>query len=221
MSTRSISFAIGEFYHLYNRGVDKRTIYLDSYDYSRFIDLMYLCNSSAPISVRNIHRNFNSVFDFEVENPLVAIGAYCLMPNHFHFLVTPLVEGGITTFMTKLGTGYSMYFNKKYKRTGALFQGMFKSQHASNDEYLKYLYAYIHLNPVKLIDKDWKEQGSKDAGKAYDFAASFQYSSLPDYLGADRKEKAIISPTPFPGYFSTTGDIKAELFDWLTYEELK
>ena len=61
--------------------------------------------------------------------------------------------------MGKLGTGYSMYFNRKYKRTGALFVGAFKSQHANSDEYLKYLYAYIHLNPVKLIDSTWKEEG--------------------------------------------------------------
>lgn len=219
MTTRTISLAVGEFYHLYNRGVDKRTIYLDSHDYRRFIELMYLCNSSTAINVRNIHKDLTTVFDFEAGDPLVAIGAYCLMPNHFHILATPLVEGGLSTFMGKLGTGYSMYFNKKFKRTGALFQGTFKSEHASRDEYLKYLYAYIHLNPVKLINKDWKEQGIKDAAKSFDFAASFQYSSLPDYLGKLREEKAIINPVPFPEYFSTAGDIRAELFEWLTYKE--
>ncbi len=143
------------------------------------------------------------------------------MPNHFHILATPLVEDGLTTFMGKLGTGYSMYFNKKYKRTGALFQGTFKSEHADNDEYLKYLYAYIHLNPVKLIDKNWQEEGSKDAAKSFDFAASFAYSSLPDYLGQVRPENAIINPDPFPQYFSTAADMKAELFDWLTFAEIE
>jgi putative transposase len=220
MGIRTISLAAGEFFHLYNRGVDKRTIYLDSYDHRRFVELMYLCNSSTAINMRDIHRDNSSVFEFETGEPLVAIGAYCLMPNHFHILATPLVEGGLTKFMGKLGTGYSMYFNKKYKRTGALFQGRFKSEHASTDEYLKYLYSYIHLNPVKLIDSTWKEKGIKDAAKSFDFAASFQYSSLSDYLGQKREEGKIIDPKPFPEYFATQNDIKNELFEWLTYNEI-
>ena len=220
MSTRTISLAVSEFYHLYNRGVDKRTIYLDTNDHRRFIELMYLCNSSMSVVVRDVHRDFSSVFEFETGEPLVSIGAYCLMPNHFHILATPLVEGGLSTFMGKLGTGYSMYFNRKYKRTGALFQGAFKSQHANSDEYLKYLYAYIHLNPVKLIDSTWKEEGIKDAAKSFDFAASFQYSSLPDYLGQNRKEKAILNPEPFPEYFLTAAEHRKELFEWLSYTDL-
>jgi putative transposase len=220
VSTRTISLVVGEFYHLYNRGVDKRTIYLDAHDYRRFVELMYLCNSSAAIDVRTIHKDHSSAFEFEVGEPLVAIGSYCLMPNHFHILATPLIEGGLSTFMGKLGTGYSMYFNKKYKRTGALFQGTFKSQHTNTDEYLKYLYAYIHLNPVKLIDSSWKEEGIKDAAKSFDFAASFQYSSLSDYLGQKREENKILDPRPFPEYLLNPNDIKKELFEWLTYNDI-
>ena len=219
MSQRSISLVEGESYHLYNRGVDKRTIFLDKADYKRFVELLYLSNSSHSFVVRDIYRNYISIYEYEKEDPLVAIGAYCLMPNHFHILATPLVEDGLTKFMGKLGTGYSMYFNKKYERTGALFQGKFKAEYADTDEYLKYLYAYIHLNPVKLIDKDWKEQGTKDATKSYDFAASFQYSSLPDYLGQKREENKILDPKPFPEYFLTPNDIKNELFEWLTYNQ--
>jgi putative transposase len=218
MTTRKINLAQGEFFHLYNRGVDKRVIYNSKVDYRRFLELLYLCNSSEAVSLRDVHQNYNSIFDFDRGDPLVAIGAYCLMPNHFHILATPLVEGGVTTFMGKIGTGYSMYFNKKHERTGALFQGRFKSQHADTDEYLKYLYAYIHLNPVKLIDPTWKEVGIKDAAKSFDFAASFQYSSLPDYLGKSREEKAIISPAVFPEYFQTPMTHKNELFEWLNYQ---
>ncbi|HMO82805.1 MAG TPA: transposase [Candidatus Paceibacterota bacterium] len=180
---------------------------------------MYLCNSSVPICYRDICRDFSSVFEFDRDDQLVAIGAYCLMPNHFHILATPLVEDGISTFMEKIGTGYSMYFNKRNSRTGSLFQGTFKSQHADTDEYLKYLYAYIHLNPVKLIDPTWKEVGIKDAVIAYDYAASFQYSSLPDYLSKDREEKAILNPAPFPEYFQTAAEHQAELFEWLNFKE--
>ena len=220
MSTRKFTFALGEFYHLYNRGVDKRTIYLNPDDHKRFVELLFLVNSSKSLDFRTVREEVVSVFDFDCGEPLVAIGAYCLMPNHFHILATPLVEHGLTTFMNKLGTSYSMFFNKKYKRTGALFQGKFKAEHANTDEYLKYLYAYIHLNPVKLIDKDWKEQGSKDAAKSFNFAASFQYSSLSDYLGQKRDETKILDPKPFPEYFLTPPDIKNELFEWLTYNEI-
>jgi putative transposase len=174
MSQRLISFSGGEFYHVYNRGTDKRAIYLDKSDYKRFIELLYLSNSSHSFVVRDIYRNNESIYEYDRGDLLVAIGAYCLMPNHFHILVTPLVENGISKFMNKLCTSYSMYFNKKYNRTGALFQGKFKAEHADRDEYLKYLYAYIHLNPVKLIDSTWKEEGIKDAGKKLEFYAAFE-----------------------------------------------
>lgn len=215
MSTRIVPLAVNEFYHLYNRGVDKRTIFQDESDQKRFLALLYLCNSSIPISLREILRGHTSAFEFETGEPLVAIGAYCLMPNHFHVLATPLIEGGLTTFMAKLGTAYSMYFNKKYERTGALFQGTFKSQHANSDEYLKYLFSYIHLNPVKLIDAKWREQGSDDAAKSFDFAASYPYSSLQDHLGCIRDENKIINKTPFPEYFVSATDIEREIFSWL------
>jgi putative transposase len=220
MSQRPITFAEGESYHIYNRGTDKRTIFLDKADYKRFIELLYLSNSSQSFVVRNIYRSHNNIFEYEKGDPVVAIGAYCLMPNHFHILVNQLVDGGVTKFVNKLCTGYSMYFNKKYKRSGALFQGKFKAEHADIDEYLKYLYAYIHLNPVKLIDSKWKEEGIKDAVKAFDFAASFQYSSLSDYLGQKRDENKILDSKPFPEYFLTPNDIKNEVFEWLTLNEM-
>ena len=220
MATRSVSFAAGEFYHLYNRGTEKRTIYLDESDYRRFVELLFLCNSSVSINVRDVHQEFDTVFEYDRGEPLIAIGAYCVMPNHFHILVTPLVENGISIFMNKLGTGYSMYFNKKYTRTGALFQGTFKSQHASSDEYLKYLYAYIHLNPVKLIDPHWKEEGNKNVETSFQFASSFQYSSLLDHLGHIREENKIVDNSPFPEYFLKQSDIKRELFEWLNYDSM-
>jgi putative transposase len=220
MSNRLTSLAPNEFFHIYNRGTDKRTIFFDYADHHRFFELLYLCNSEKQINVRDVRTLHDSVFEFDRGEALVSIGAFCLMPNHFHLLVTTHKDGGISKFMKKLSTGYSMYFNKRYNRTGALFQGRFKSQHADIDEYLKYLYAYIHLNPVKLIDKDWKEQGSKDAAKSFDFAASFQYSSLSDYLHpAHRPEAVILNPSSFPEYFMNHEDTKAELFDWLTHQE--
>jgi putative transposase len=219
MSIRQVPLAPREFFHLYNRGTDKRQIFFDSEDYRRFIELLYLCNSHKPISVRDVRKVHDSVFQFERDSTLVAIGAYCLMPNHFHLLVTTEIENGISDFMRKLSTAYSMYFNVRYERTGALFQGRFKTQHADTDEYLKYLYAYIHLNPVKLIDKDWKEKGSRDAAKYLEYTTSYSYSSLPDYLGKIREEGKILDSAKFPEYFTTKIDHQIELFEWLTYTQ--
>lgn len=220
MSIRTVTFAPGEFYHVYNRGVEKRQIFLDAADHRRFTELLYVANTTQPTDLRTITRQHNSVYDWDRGDPLVAIGAYCLMPNHFHLLLTPVVEQGISQFMNKLGTSYSMYFNRRYTRTGALFEGKFKAQHATSDEYLKYLYSYIHLNPVKLQQPDWKERGMDDPEAAYHFACNYQYSSLPDVLGQSRPERALLNPAPFPAYFYNQVDLQTELFDWLQYAAL-
>ena len=90
MVTRYLKFAEGEFYHVYNRGTDKRVIYNDQADYRRFQELLYLSNSTNPINIRDVKKQHQQIYDFEKDDVLVAIGAYCLMPNHFHILLTPL-----------------------------------------------------------------------------------------------------------------------------------
>ncbi len=137
---RKFSFASGEFYHLYNRGTDKRIIFNDDEDRERFTSLMFLCNSDRNIVYRDIP--IGLTYGYERGNTLVDILAYCLMPNHFHVLICGKNDGDVSLFMQKLSTAYSMYFNKKYKRTGGLFEGTFKAKHADTDEYLKYLFAY-------------------------------------------------------------------------------
>lgn len=219
MTQRTFAFVEGEFYHIYNRGTDKRVLFNDEADYSRFIELLYLSNSKLSINIRDIRKTESSIFDFDREQKLVHIGAYCLMPNHFHILITPAVEHGIQTFMQKLSTGYSMYFNKRYERTGTLFQGRFKSQYANSDEYLKYLFSYIHLNPVKLIQPDWKEVGVRDLDNVKLYLNRYAYSSFIDY-STKREESIIIDPYKFPEYFLNKKEIDAELLEWLTYRDL-
>jgi putative transposase len=128
MTTRTFSFAPGEFYHVYNRGVEKRIVYKDTYDYNRFKQLLYVANTTDATDFRAIERNNPSIYDFDQSDKLVSIGAYCLMPNHFHILLTPIQDGGVTAFMNKLNTSYAMYFNKKYDRSGALYEGKFKAR---------------------------------------------------------------------------------------------
>src|SRR3989344_1864178 len=167
MSIRKISFAPGENYHIYNRGNSKQKIFLDKKDYDRFLQLVFVCNSHKNINFRDLFQNNNEIFLFDRGDTHVDVGAYCLMPNHFHLLIKEKSDGNISLFMQKLATAYVMYFNKKYNRSGSLFEGKFKSQHINSDRYLKYIFSYIHLNPVKIIDSKWKEMGVKDRSKAY------------------------------------------------------
>ncbi len=215
MSLRKTNFVLDEYYHIYNRGNSKQTIFIDTEDYNHFVKLLYLCNSKRSIVVRDLSKNS---YDFNREETLVHIGAYCLMPNHFHLLIKEKMENGITKFMQKISTAYSMYFNKKYKRTGGLFEGKFKSQHISNDRYLKYLFSYIHLNPVKLIDSKWKEAGIKDIKKATEYLKKYIYSSYLDYLGEDRLRVKILDRNKFPKYFPSKSSFNKEIFDWLKYK---
>jgi putative transposase len=214
---RKFSFSIDEFYHIYNRGTDKRIIFKDEKDYQRFINLLYLLNNKDPLEYRLVTKKLNhyEIFNFKRGPRLVSIGAYCLMPNHFHLLIKEETENGISAFMLKILTGYSMYFNKKYKRTGSLFEGPFKATHLDSDDYLKYIYSYIHLNPIKLIDYDWKEKGIRNIAEAKDFLSKYSHSSYWDSLGEGRPERKILNPESFPDYFLAKGSFEDEINDWL------
>lgn len=214
MSKRKISFVQDEYYHLYNRGNDKKVIFHDEQDYKRFISLLYLCNSNKKIDLKEIG---NNIFNFDRVVPLVAIGAYCLMPNHFHILLTPLEDTGVSIFMQKLSTAYSMYYNKKYSRTGSLFEGKFKSQHADNDRYLKYLFSYIHLNPIKLVQKNWKEVGIKNKESTLSFLGKYKYSSYQDYADLKRELGLILNRGSFPRYFTKKDNFQKEILEWIEY----
>ena len=218
MGIRSVSFVEGEFYHVYNRGTDKRMLFKDETDRQRFLKLLYISNSIQSINVRNILRKNSEPYTYDRGVPLVSIGAYCLMPNHFHLLLTPCVEEGVSLFMKKLGTGYSMYFNKRYNRTGTLFEGPFRAKWAGDDIYLKYLYAYIHLNPLKLWGRVDKTNELSDQ-ETLTFLQNYTSSSLPDYLQVTRPENVIIDPKPFPEYFKTKADHISELKEWIINEE--
>jgi putative transposase len=117
--------------------------------------------------------------------------------------------------MQKLSTAYSMYFNKRHKRIGPLFQSRFKAEHVSRDEHLKYLFAYIHLNPVKNVDPAWGEKRIADPTKAKNFLKGYQYSSYLDLIGTKRPEGVILSPKDFPGYFSSKVEFEDFVDEWM------
>jgi Transposase IS200 like. len=131
----------GELYHVYNRGVDKRNVFLDESDFTRFYLSLHYFNSTQPtIHFRAAQANK------EQKVPLVHICAYALLPNHYHLIVRQVNDNGISEFMKRMSAGYTGYFNEKYERSGSLFQGKFKRVHITSQEQLQYLIPYVNEN---------------------------------------------------------------------------
>lgn len=221
---RKDPFITGQYYHIYNRGIDKRNIFKSKNDYKRFIMLLYICNSNNKIPIRldnlinHSHKNFNEIMIFDKGIPLVSIGAWGLMTNHFHLLVRQEVDGGITKFMKKLGTGYSMFFNIKYQRKGSLFGGPFKSKLIGNDDnYMRQLFAYIHLNPLEIEFPKWEEDINKSSSEMKNFLNTYRYSSYLDYIGNDRVESNILKKDNFPDYFTSKKGFKDFVENYFTH----
>ena len=186
---RKVKFVNGEYYHIYNRGVDKRTIFECQKDLDRFFLSMKEFNILAPIG--SIYEKFlakarekkqskkfgNSVPKLLKEYELVEFICYNLLPNHYHFILQQLIDRGITKFMHKLSLGYTNHFNKIYKRSGSLFQGEYKAIHIDSNEYLLHLSAYVNLNHrvhnlekfgnsvPKLLKSSWDEYIDYGNGK--------------------------------------------------------
>lgn len=192
MGLRKTQFVNGEFYHIYNRGVDKRNIFTNRDDINRFFQGMIEFNVLDPIGsiYENSFRQLGSEASKLTEKksakkqkPLVNFVAYCLNPNHFHFILEQIADKGIEKLMQRIGTGYAKYFNNKYKRSGSLFQGVFKSIHINSNEYLLHLSAYVNLND--RVHRLGSEASKSIKGQ----------SSWGEYVGDDKKrfcEKDIV-----------------------------
>lgn len=171
---RKTPLVTDEYYHIYNRGVDKRNIFSDHFDIQRFFKSMESFNTLVPIGSL-FENNFRK--DDIKQEPLVEFVAYCLLPNHFHFLLKQKAEDGISQFMKRLLGGYTWYFNNRYKRSGALFQGAFKSTHIDSDEYLLYVSGYVNLN-----DRQKEPLGDRTAKLP-------SFSSWHEYVGNNKNGK--------------------------------
>ncbi|MEK7604245.1 MAG: transposase [Patescibacteria group bacterium] len=192
MTKRDAPFALGEWYHCYNRGIEKRISFEDTRDYHRFLELLYLANDEAPLRRNDIGtRKFEEVLKIPRTKKIVAIGAFCLMPSHFHLALKETSEGGITTFMRKVGTAYTLYFNARYKREGNLFLKPFQSIHASPDRY-PHLINYVHANPTILYEPEWKTGHVVDHQFVEERLATYPYSSLSAHCGVPTPASAII-----------------------------
>jgi putative transposase len=182
----------GEIYHVLNRGVDKRKIFLDDNDYLRFIHDLFEFNDENPAF--NVGHHFkNQYIDVRrqyIENRrprkfLVEILAFSLMPNHYHLLLKPKRANGLETFIKKVNGGYAKYFNNKYERSGALFQGKYKSVLVKDEAHFIHLPYYIHLNPLDLVVPEWRERkiSTSDVNKIERFLEKYRWSSYLDYIG--------------------------------------
>jgi len=160
-------FAPETYYHIYNRGVAKQKIFLDNQDYKVFLGYLKLYLSQPDLQGRTLKvaptRKLKNYYD------LARLLAYCLLPNHFHLFVYQKESNTITGLMRSIGTKYSMYFNKKYKRVGPVFQGRYKGVMIVSEIQFIYLSKYIHRNPLPL------PTGTDLVG--------YKYSSYPVYLG--------------------------------------
>lgn len=160
-------FATGGYYHVYNRGNGKQNIFLDEDDYLFFLrrmreNLFPNLQEGAPLAPRAYKRKLLPAGAF-------SLVSYCLMPNHFHWLIRQNTQLPVGKLLLKVCTGYSMYFNKKYEHTGHVFQDQFKAITIENDSYLVWLSSYIHQNP-------------KIAGLVENLS-SWKFCSYPDYVG--------------------------------------
>jgi putative transposase len=214
--SRNIELSLDEFYHIFNHGNGDRLIFLDDKDKKHFVRLLYLMNSSTPVLLKEI--SSGQEFSFDRGETIVDIGAYVLMDNHYHLLLREKIENGTSKFMQKLITAYTMYFNIRYTKRGTLFEGKFKAKHLDQDDYLRHIFAYVHLNPVKIIEPKWKVLGLKNCPDVLASLEGYQFSSYLDYLGQSRLESKILNKEAFPEYFSSLKEVKTEMVDWLNFK---
>lgn len=177
------------YYHLYNRGVNKRKIFIDSDDYAVFLNLLKRYLDTQPTK-DNRGREYSWLY------PKIELLAFCLMPNHYHLLIYQHEADAITQLIRPVATAYTMYFNKKYKRRGPLFESRYRASTINKDEYLHHISRYIHLNPDEY--REW------------------EFSSLPYYL--NNKKAGWLRPERITDLFSNKKDYLNFIEDYQDYK---
>lgn len=170
------------YYHIFNRAVAKATIFIDGADYDRAMKLInYYHFNKQPLPysqlIKKSFKTQKKIFDQlkEEQDELVEIISFCLMPNHFHFLLKQIQENGITKFLGNYQNSYAKYLNKRYERVGSVFQNPFKSVLVENDNQLLHLSRYIHLNPH-----------TASIAKRKDQLLNYPWSSLGEYRSEEK-----------------------------------
>ena len=177
-----------ELYHVINRGVDGRNIFLDTQDYARFVHDLYEFNDTAPaLEFKHANSRNSNVgrTTSHIRTCLVDIHGWELMKNHYHLLLSERVEGGLTLFLRKL-SGYARYFNERHKRRGTLFQGRTKKILIERQEHFLYILHYVHLNSLDYFPgaEGWRQRDTgtiPEISKVLEYLQNYRWSSYPDY----------------------------------------
>lgn len=188
MATPTRQIESGEIYHVLNRGVDKRRIFLDDHDRLRFIHNLYEFNDYKTSFNNGRFFASKSLLDRTDQfagrrEPLVDMLAFCLMSNHYHLLLRQLSENGLVKFLSKLNAGFAKYFNQRHGRIGTLFQGRFKSIPIVDESHFIHIPYYIHCNPLDSIAPKWREREVTNPEKAISFLDNYRWSSHLDFCG--------------------------------------
>jgi len=219
MPKREIELVNGEFYHIIERGNDRRKIFLDNEDRLRFVNSLLVFNDTAPSPWQSRafwnEQKESLIMDYQSKHPLVEIHAFALMDNHFHLLVRQLSEDGIAKYTKKLG-GYVHYFNKKYKRTGSLFEGRYRAKLIQSETQLRNNFIYIKTNPVEIIEPEWKSWKVAKPLEAFNFLEkNYRWSSYWDYLGKNNFS-SLVEKDFFLKLFDGEKNIKNEINSWIS-----
>lgn len=209
-TNRKCVFANEQIYHIFNRGVERRNIFLNKREYQHAVDtLRYYQYMQIPKKFSeflNLSSEAKEIYLINIFMNLtkqIEIIAYCLMPNHFHLLIKQKEEQGITKFMANFTNSYTKYFNTKHKRVGPLFQGVFKAVLIETTEQLIHLSRYIHINPVCsfIIQPDELEE--------------YRWSSYPEYINLQLKN--FTNTSPVMNNFKSVDDYKRFVLDQVSY----
>jgi len=189
------------FYHVYNRGVEKRTIFLDNQDYTVFLHFLKKYLTPVPETSAESANFWGAASSEFREAPYeslygeIDLLAYCLMPNHYHLLLQQKKIDSMIKLLRRVCTSYVIYFNKKYNRVGSLFQGIYKAVEIDTEQYLLHVSRYIHLNPFELFTE---VQPLQRCG----LLREYSWSSYPDYYG--NRSTLWVKTQPVLSYFSST-----------------
>lgn len=229
MPRKPREFEEGGIYHIMNRGVDGRQIFLKNQDYSRFTIGLEFFNHPDSLDLWSIIDR--GVGGSDPPTPLgerlgryrerkssllTEILAFALMPNHFHLILREIKKGGISFFMKKMG-GYAGYFNKQYNRLGSLLQSRYKAVPVKSDRQLGVVFSYVHTNPVELVEPGWKQLHVKNPERAMEYLRSYQWSSYGDYVGVPRFP-SITKRDFFLNFLGGEDACQQEVESWIQYK---
>lgn len=212
MPYRKVVLAQDQIYHVFNRGVARQTIFSSPKDYTRFLDLVdYYRFVGIPMSFSRLNKlsvedRRYIVIELRKHSLQVEVLAFCLMPNHFHFLLKQTTSNGISAFMSNAQNAYAKYFNIKNDRSGPLFQSMFKAVRVESDEQLLHLSRYIHLNPSTGFLVDSKG------------LLHYRWSSLPCYIYESFDTYFFVQPEAILVFMRNKDAYKAFIFDQIEYQ---